>query len=141
MAFLFRVWGRLSVWPEITQLGKAGEPGLEPSLSGSRLTGSSSLQHHAGTPQAILSQTRTPLQEIQGSETTTFPAALGEEGQKFAGDFRIKLHSLDPGGKHGSQVGNIFAVEGNGLWARTWGAQDASGNSAQSVYAKFSAYT
>lgn len=43
------VWGRLNAWPVIT--GKAGEPGLEPSLADSRITGSS-LQHHPDPPKS-----------------------------------------------------------------------------------------
>lgn len=88
------------MWSEIVQLGNTGEPGLEPSLSVSRLRGSS-LPYHPDTAQAkaaTLSQTMTKLQEVRGFKSVTFLAALGVVCQKFAGDFRIKLHTLDPGG-------------------------------------------
>jgi hypothetical protein len=93
----------------ITQLGKAGEPGLEPSLAGSRLTGSS-LQHHPDpthVKRAILSQNMAILQEIQQLETIAFPAAFGEVCQKFAG---ILGSNSMPWSRerHGTQAGHIF---------------------------------
>lgn len=88
-------------------------PGLEPSLSGSRLTGFSR-QRHPDTTRArgaVLGEKLTTFQEVWGLETIAFPAS--EVCQKFAGDFRLKLHALDPDGRMASrQETSLSAVDG-----------------------------